>query len=444
MMDTVELLIKNAHCFNADGDFHSDIACHQGKIIELGTSLEKKYQGQEVIDASGLFVIPGVIDSQVHFRDPGLTHKEDLATGPRAALLGGVTTFLEMPNTNPATTTLEELENKVDLAKQKSIVDFGFFIGATGNNLDELVKAVDHPACCGIKIFLGSSTGDLLLTDPQALKEIFSHPKLKDVTIAIHSENEEMLLEREGIKNAASRAHDHPQWRNVDVALSSTQRIVEIARSCGRGLHILHISTAEEIDFLKDHKDLFTLEVTPQHLTLKAPECYDRLGNYAQMNPPIREERHQKRLWQALQEGLVDVIGSDHAPHTHQEKKKNYPHSPSGMPGVQTMLPIMLQHVHDKKLSLSDLVKLLCERPASLYHLQDRGRIEGGLKADLVLLNPQKKQKIENRLQASKCGWTPYDGLEVATSIEAVIFNGQQVVKNERFLGHSCGKMIKE
>lgn len=426
-----DCIIRNASCVRPEKTFNADIAIDKGKISKIipdpesNSSESEQHRGKKEIDAKGLTLIPGVIDTQVHFREPGLTHKEDLESGSRAALLGGVTTFFEMPNTNPATTTVKSIQDKIERAHKTSWVDFAFFIGATGQNTEELIEATKLDHCCGVKIFLGSSTGDLLLYREEALSEIFQ--KLpKDVVIAVHSENEELLVKNKHIRDQATSVHAHPQWRSVEVALSSTKRIIQIARKNNRKLHILHISTAEEIDFLRENKDICTFEITPQHLTLAAPECYDQLGTYAQMNPPIREAYHRDKLWQAIDEGLADVIGSDHAPHTKEEKDCAYPQSPSGMPGVQTMLPLMLMHYKNKKIKLNQIVHYLCEAPTKLYpFLSDRGRIEEGLRADLVLLDLGQEVTLQNEQMASKCGWTPFSGMKHPGKIHTVITKGR-------------------
>ncbi len=404
----MDLLIKGGNALLPSGIEAIDIAIQNGQISAIG-DLSGKYEPKKVIDATGLYILPGIIDSQVHFREPGATHKEDLTTGSRSALLGGVTTFLEMPNTNPSTTSKEALLHKVEIAKKNCVTNFGFFMGATAHNLNELKNSHEIPYCCGIKIFLGSSTGDLLLYEEKKLEEIFTQTK---GVIALHSENEEMLKANISIRDNATSAHAHPQWRSVEVCLSSTKRLIEIAKRCNRKVHVLHISTQEEIEFLEDHKDICTVEVLPQHLTLNAPDCYDKLGTYAQMNPPIREKRHQDALWRGIKNGTVDIVGSDHAPHTKEEKDKGYPHSPSGMPGVQTMLPIMLDHVNNGRLSLEHMSRLLSSNPAKLYGL-NKGRIELGFDGDLTIVDLKKEVTLTNEIMATKSAWTPYNGIKV-------------------------------
>ena len=387
------LLITGGSVYSSKGSRSVDVFIKDGKIAKVGENLaaDELYKDVQKYDASGKYVLPGVIDSQVHFREPGLTHKEGIETGSRSAALGGITTFFEMPNTSPSTTTDLRIKEKVDIAKKKSYTNFGFFMGATGDNLDELKKIPEVEGCCGIKIFLGSSTGSLLLYDKDKLFEIF---KNTTSPIAVHSENEEMLNARKHIRDAATTAHDHPVWRSEEVAFSSTKMVVELAESAERKIHVLHISSKKEIEYLADHKKYISVEVLPQHLTLTAPECYDELGTYAQMNPPIRGIEHKEALWQGIANGTVDVIGSDHAPHTKEEKDQGYPKSPSGMPGTQTIFPVMLNHVSDGKLTLEKLIELMCETPAKMYGM-NKGFVEAGKDADFTIVDPEKEVTLE-------------------------------------------------
>ncbi len=419
-----DLLLKNGEVY-VDGKLQKkDVLVKDGKIVKVEDSISES--ALKEIDLSGQQVLPGLIDSQVHFRDPGLTHKEDLETGSMAAALGGVCTFFEMPNTTPPTTDEEAIKVKVDKAKRVSYVNFGFFMGATQNNLEGLKKASDLEGCCGIKIFLGSSTGSLLLYEREALINVFKNTK---GMISCHSENEDMLRENVAIRDKATSAHDHPVWRSVDTAYTSTKRLLELAREAGRKVHVLHITTKDEMDLLRENKDICTVEVLPQHLTLCAPECYDKLGTYAQMNPPIRTKDHQDGLWAGLLDGTVDVMGSDHAPHTREEKDKGYPNSPSGMPGVQTIVPLMLNHVHNGKLSLTRLMELMAERPAELWGL-NKGKIEVGKDADFTVVNLSEEFTIRNEDQASKCGWTPFDGVKLTGKPTHTIVGGVVVMKD--------------
>lgn len=423
----MDLIIQDAHCVLPEGIQVLDVGVSAGKIATLGDL--KTQSAPQIIHGRGRYLIPGVIDSQVHFREPGATHKEDLETGSRGALLGGVTTFLEMPNTNPPTVNAQRIAEKVELAKQKCGAHFGFFMGATAHNLEDLKQAKDLPHCCGIKIFLGSSTGDLLLHDEKVLEKIFSQT---EGVIAIHSEDESLLQKNLPIYQNATSPQDHPKWRSVEVALRSTERIISLARAAERKIHILHISTQEEMEFLAEHKDICTVEVTPQHLTLKAPECYEKWGTYAQMNPPIREKRHQKALWKGIAQGTVDIIGSDHAPHTRQEKEVGYPGAPSGIPGVQTTLPIMLNHRAEGKISLEKIVELLCSNPAKLYSLSRKGAIRVGFDADLTLLDLEKKVTLTHAMMATRSGYTPFHGTTVCGFPTHTVVGGKIAMENQK------------
>lgn len=420
-----DLILKSGKCYLPEGLSKKDVAIKDGKIVKIADNISD--DANRIIDLTGKTVLPGIIDSQVHFREPGLVHKEDLGTGGRSAVKGGVCTFFEMPNTHPATTSVEAVQEKLDLAAEKSPANFGFFIGASGKNLDELKKAHDLPGCCGIKIFLGSSTGDLLLYESDKLKEIFKNTSLM---IACHSENEEMLKANIDIRDNAKSVHAHPEWRSVEVCLSSTKRLIEIAKECNRKVHVLHVTTKEEMEFLAQNKEYCTVEVTPQHLTLHAPEAYDKLGTYAQMNPPIREKVHSDALWKGVLEGVVDIIGSDHAPHTKEEKNKTYPATPSGMPGVQTILPIMLNYVNEGKLTLDRMMELLCKNPAKLFNLKAKGKIDIDMDADFSIVDMNEEFVIEDADQETRSGWTPFHGKKIKGRPFMTIVGGQIAMEN--------------
>ncbi len=408
MSPTFDFLLRGGTLVNQNGIGVADVGIRAGRIAALGDLAQAS--AAEELDATGLHVLPGVIDTQVHFREPGAEHKEDLSTGTAAAILGGVTSVFEMPNTSPATTTAEALADKIDRAGGRAYCDFAFYIGASHENVDQLAALERLPGCAGIKIFMGSSTGDLLVEDDEALARILAGGSRR---VAVHCEDEERLRERRAIAEEAGRPQAHPEWRDAVTAFRATERLLRLARAAGRRVHVLHVTTSEELQILAASKDLATVEVTPQHLTLRAPGCYDALGTLAQMNPPIRSGRQQEALWMAVRAGVVDVIGSDHAPHTREEKAKPYPESPSGMPGVQTLLPIMLDHVHEGRLSLQRLVDLTSAGPARIFGVAGKGRMAVGYDADLTLVDLKERRTITNSWIASRCGWTPFDGKTV-------------------------------
>ncbi len=436
-----DLLFEGGSVYLPEGLTRADVFVKDGSIAKIGPHLSGELDTSSIrtFDISQKILLPGIIDSQVHFREPGLTHKEDLATGSQAAALGGITTFLEMPNTSPSTTSWDALQRKIELASKKSVTHFGFFIGATGTNLEELKKSQARPGCCGIKIFLGSSTGDLLLYNPQKIKEIFENTY---VTISCHSENEELLRERKNIRDRATSAHAHPLWRDVQTAFSSTQMLIGLAQECQRKVHVLHLTTREEMEFLAQKKDFCTVEVTPQHLTLQAPDCYDQLGSYAQMNPPIRTKEHRLALWEGVVNGTADIIGSDHAPHTRQEKELGYPQSPSGMPGVQTLLPLMLDHINGGRLSLDRLVEMVCTNPARIFCLSKKGAIQVGHDADLTLIDMNLEHRLSDGEQASRTGWTPFHGKKVKGMPIMTVVGGVVVMKDGHLTGLKAGRPI--
>jgi dihydroorotase len=407
MPQTFDLVLKGGTIVNQDGSHMTDIGVSNGRIAALG-NLGQTSAGR-VIDARGLHILPGVIDTQVHFREPGLTHKEDLETGSRAAVLGGVTGVFEMPNTNPQTTTPQALAAKVAAGHHRMHCDFAFWVGGTYENVGDVAELERLPGAAGIKVFMGSSTGSLLVADDAGVTEILKRTKRR---AAFHSEDEERLKARMHLRRKGDPS-SHPEWRDVETAMSCTRRLIAIARKTGACIHVLHISTADEIAYLQDFKDIASCEATPHHLTLVAPDCYNRLGAYAQMNPPVRDEPHRKGIWAGIANGTVDVLGSDHAPHTREEKDHVYPDTHSGMTGVQTLVPIMLDHVNAGRLTLERFVDLTSHGPNRLFGIAGKGRIAAGYDADFTIVDMQRRQTISNDWIASRCGWTPYDGVSV-------------------------------
>jgi dihydroorotase len=434
-----DLLVRGGTVITPSGAERIDVACADGRIVALG-DLQGAWSADTMLDATGLHLLPGVIDSQVHFREPGLTHKENLEAGTRGAVLGGVTAVFEMPNTNPLTLNAADLRAKLDAATDRAWCDYAFYIGGSAVNAERLAALENLPGCAGVKVFMGSSFGALLADDEEVLRRILRHGRRR---MAVHAEDEGRLRERKAIAEDSADVCQHPAWRDVESALSATRRIVRLATEAGRRLHILHISTAEEIAFLSRHKRRVTVEVTPHHLSLHAPDCYERLGSLAQMNPPVRERRHQDALWQAIRDGVVDVIGSDHAPHTLQEKAKPYPQSPSGMTGVQTLLPLMLDHVYAGRLSLQRLVDLTSAGPARIFGIDGKGHIALGYDADISIVDLRARRVIRNDWIASISGWTPYDGQAVTGWPIHTVVRGQCVVRDEAVAERPQGAAVR-
>ncbi len=413
-----------------------DIGIKAGRIAKTGSL--SRATADTVFKAEGLYILPGLIDTQVHFREPGGEHKEDLASGSRSALLGGLTAFFDMPNTRPPTVTAGALDDKIQRASGRSYCDFAFFVGAQPENLSSLKALAHKEHCPGVKIFMGSSTGTLLLHKEEDIDHVLHHVP---VPVAVHSEDEERLRERKKLAlTEPGKVELHPKWRDPECALRATQKIIRLCRKNKRRAHILHVTTEEEMALLAQNQAYATVEVTPQHLSLKAPECYEHLGTRAQMNPPIREERHQKALWRAVESGVVTMLGSDHAPHTLEEKQKVYPHSPAGMPGVQTLLPVMLNHVHSQKLSLKRLVELLAVNPHRVYGLKDQGLLKEGFKANVTVVDLKKRQKIKSQWLASKCGWSPFEDWDITGWPVAVLLNGEWAMRESEILGGPKGQ----
>lgn len=436
MTQTFDLLLKGGTVVNQDGIAARDVGIRAGRIAGIG-SFEAAQAG-ETVDCTGLHVLPGVIDTQVHFREPGLDHKEDLESGSRAAVMGGVTGVFEMPNTNPLTTSAEALEDKLSRAHHRMHCDFAFFVGGTHDNVKDLPELEMLPGVPGVKVFIGSSTGSLLVADDPGVRAIL---KVIRRRAAFHCEDEPRLEERKGLR-VPGDASSHPVWRDEIAALTATTRLVNLARSEGKRVHVLHITSQEEIEYLRGQKDVATVEVTPHHLTMDA-SWYASHGTMVQMNPPVREARHKAALWRGLAEGVVDVLGSDHAPHTREEKAKPYPASPSGMTGVQTFVPTMLDHVNAGRLTLERFVDLASAGPARIFNIATKGRIAVGYDADFTIVDMKRRQTIRNEWIASKAGWTPYDGVEVTGWPVGTLIRGNKVMWEGELVAPAQGEAIR-
>ena len=438
MSNTYDLIVRGGEVLNHSGRGRADVGVRAGKIAAIG-DLSQASAG-ETFDAAGLTVLPGVIDSQVHFREPCLEWKEDLQTGGRCAVLGGVTAVFEMPNTEPTTTDPDALADKLARAKGRMDCDHAFYMGGTHENAAFLGELERLPGCCGVKVFMGASTGTLLVADDEGVEAV-----LKSINrrAAFHSEDEYRLAERRPLARTGDWT-SHPEVRDAESAIRSTERLVRLARKVGRRIHVLHVTTKEEIAFLAHHKDVASVEVTPQHLTLHGPEAYERLKGLAQMNPPIRGIEHVEGLWaEGIGAGVADVLGSDHAPHTLEEKARPYPASPSGMPGVQTLVPVMLNHVAQGRLSLERFVDLTSHGPQRVFGIAGKGRLAEGYDADLTIVDLKARRVLKHADMATRSGWTPFDGMEITGWPMATVIRGRVVMREDEVVAPALGEPVR-
>jgi dihydroorotase len=417
------------------GPVRADVGVRGGRIAQIGATGD----AGETIDCTGLDILPGVIDTQVHFREPGLTHKEDLESGSRAAVLGGVTAVFEMPNTKPNTDSEEAIRDKLARAHHRMWCDHAFYVGATNANSAELAALERLPGTAGVKIFMGASTGDLLVAEDASLARVLASGHRR---VAIHAEDEARMNARAG-ERVPGDASSHPVWRDDESALLATRRILALARAAGRRIHVLHVTTPAELELLGQNKDIATCEVTPQHLTLAGEEAYPRLGTLAQMNPPIRSGAHRDGLWHWLGQGVPDILGSDHAPHTLEEKAKPYPDSPSGMPGVQTMLPLMLNHVAEGRTTLARVIDLTSAGPQRVFGIIGKGRIAVGYDADFSVVDLKARWTIEESWLASRSGWSPFTGMALTGRPIGTIVRGQRVMWDGALAEAAIGEPIR-
>ena len=433
-----DLIVRGGTLVNHAGEGPGDVGVRDRRIAAIGDL--KTASAGEVFDAKGLHVLPGFIDTQVHFREPGNEHKEDLETGTRAAALGGVTAVFEMPNTAPPTTTPEALADKLKRAKGRAHVDHAFYAGASPENFELLGELERQPGCCGIKTFMGSSTGTLLVKDDEGLDQVLRHINRR---AAFHAEDEARLNERKALAREGDWT-SHPEVRDDQTALIAVKRLVAAARKHGKRVHVLHVSSAIEMEFLATAKDVATVETLPQFLTFEAPDVYRRLKGFAQMNPPIRTAKDRAALWSlGIAQGVVDVLGTDHAPHTREEKAQPYPKSPSGMPGVQTLVPVMLTHVAEGRLTLARLVDLLAHGPNRVFGIAGKGRMALGYDADFTIVDLKAKRTIRNEDQATRAGWTPFDGFEAKGWPMATIIRGKVVMRDGAVVTPSAGAPMR-
>jgi len=435
MAPSFDLILRGGQCVTPSGTAALDVGVTRGRIAALG-SLTGAVAAEE-LSIPGLHVLPGIIDSHVHFREPGLEHKEDLSSGSRGAVLGGVTAVVEMPNTVPPTTSPEALLDKLDRASGRVFCDIGFFAGATPGNVGRLAELESSPGCAGIKLFMGRSTGGLLVDSDAAIRDVLRAATRR---VAVHAEDEARLVEREQLRG--SDPARHPVWRDAESARLATERVLRLAIETGCRLHLLHVTTAEELELLARHRDVASVEVTPQHLLLSAPDCYRELGSRAQMNPPIREERHARALWEGVLGKRVDTIASDHAPHTLEEKARPYPESPSGMPGVQTLLPLMLDAANAGRIGLERVAELCSAGPARVLGLRGKGRLEVGADADLTVVDMARTRVLEDGWIASRCGWTPFAGRRLRGWPRLTILAGRVVARDDEVVGPPAGKLL--
>jgi dihydroorotase len=410
-----DLVLKGGTVVNQDGEGVRDLAISGGKIAAIG---DVGTNAAETIDCRGLHILPGVIDSHVHFREPGLTHKEDLEAGSRGAVLGGVTAVFEMPNTDPTTTDAKALADKVARGHHRMHCDFAFYIGATRENTHQLGELERLPGACGVKVFMGSSTGSLLIEDDEGVRNVLKAIRRR---ASFHSEDEYRLRERMNLRVEGDPS-SHPVWRDATAALMCTQRLVRLAHETGKRVHVLHVTTKEEAAFLADHKDVASCEATPAHLTLAAPDCYARLGTLAQLNPPIRDAAHRDGVWRGLAQGVIDTVGSDHSPHTREEKAHPYPKTHSGM---------------------TRFVDLTSAGPARVYGMSGKGRTAAGFDADLTVVDLKRRETISDRWIASRSGWTPYNGVTVTGWPVGTFVRGHRVMWQGELLTPSRGEVVK-
>jgi dihydroorotase len=437
MAETYDLILKGGTVVNHDGAGLRDLGIRDGRFAAIGDL--SRASAREVIDCKGLHLLPGVIDSHTHMREPGLTHKEDLESGSRGAVLGGVTAVFEMPNTNPPTIDAAAIADKVKRGHHRMHCDFAFYVGATRENTKDLGELEMLPGVAGVKVFMGSSTGSLLIEDDEGVRAVLKAIRRR---AAFHSEDEYRLRERMG-ERIDGDPRSHPVWRDATAALMCTQRLIALAHETGKRVHVLHVTSRDEMEFLAGHKDVASAECTPHHLTMVAPEAYEKHGVYAQINPPIRDASHRDGLWRGIAQGVVDTLGSDHSPHTIAEKSQPYPKAHSGITGVQTYVPIMLDHVNAGRLTLQRFVDLSSAGPARVFGIAAKGRIAAGYDADLTVVDLKRRETITNKWIASRAGWTTYDGVSVTGWPVGTLVRGRKVMWDGSVIEAEQGEPVR-
>lgn len=438
MAEHYDLLIRGGTCVLPWGTEQTDVGVRHGHIVHVGPA--GAATAAQVIDAAGLHVLPGLIDPHVHLRDPGDPAIESIPTGTKAAVLGGLTAVFDMPNTSPSITNAEKLAWKQGYVAEQAWCDMGLYVGGTRANTPDLPELEVAEGVCAVKVFAGSSTGDLMIEDDESLERVMRSGRRP---IAFHSEDEYRLQARKPMFKSGDPHRRHMEWRDEEAAFLGTRRLMALARKTGRPAHILHVSTAEELEYMKDYRDVATVEVLVNHLTQVAPDCYDRLGGFGVMNPPIRGQRHMDAAWEAVRNGMVDTIGSDHAPHSRANKMKPWPDCPAGLTGVQTLVPVMLNHVNEGRLSLSHMAQLMSAGPARVYGVVGKGRLAAGYDADFTIVDMKKQRTITDEWIASPCGWTPFNGMAVTGWPVMTIIRGSTVMRDDEVQGSPAGKLVR-
>ena len=438
MSEHYDLLIRGGVCVLPWGEAEADVGVRDGRIAAVGVAAGA--EAHEVIEAAGLHVLPGLIDPHVHFRDPGDPAVETIPTGSKAAVLGGLTAVFDMPNTAPSITSADQVAWKQGYVERSAWCDMGLYVGASMNNIPQLESLELEAGVCGVKVFAGSSTGDLLIADDKSLEAVMRSGRR---AISYHSEDEYRLQARKPMFKSGDPYASHAVWRDVECAFLGTRRLLALARKTGRPAHILHVSTAEELEYLAGYRDVATAELLVNHLTQWAPDAYEQLGGMAVMNPPIRDRRHWEAAWAAVRNGTADTIGSDHAPHRRAAKERAWPEVGAGLTGVQTLVPIMLDHVNAGRLSLARMVDLMCAGPARVYGAVGKGRLAMGYDGDFTLVDMKRRRVIEESWIVSPCGWTPFAGKAITGWPTMTIVRGNVVMREDEVVGAPIGRLVQ-